>query len=343
MNQLEALKKVLQDLNKHYPYENESGIIKLSLGRFMNAVTSLGAIIEQMEKQEQVIECDCSTSTSPCGSKKTECSSDQMRRAVEEGHAFTKSAQPQQPHHWIVPDYGFLFPTHEAAKRYLQNIDSKEKPIACFITAPAPAHPTPATDDLQPLQTIRYWLDAYSNPRGEEHFMGHGMMVKLVGEYLALREAHEKQATTSTQNSDETQPLALQIAHWIETSVAGSSWDKRILQAATELRRLHEENKRLKTSATGNQSAVINPLFIKEIIDQRNKALEMIRNLEEIIADQEYPTSLLEIGEGMKVVPVEPTKEMCNAAHTYGNQGGSLDPYFVYKAMLDAAPAQKGN
>jgi hypothetical protein len=33
---------------------------------------------------------------------------------------------------------------------------------------------------------------------------------------------------------------------------------------------------------------------------------------------------------------------MCNAAYTYGNTGGLLDPYYAYKAMLDAAPEQKG-
>jgi hypothetical protein len=46
-------------------------------------------------------------------------------------------AQPEQePHHWIVPDFGFLFPSQDAAKRYLENIDSKAIPTACYTTPP---------------------------------------------------------------------------------------------------------------------------------------------------------------------------------------------------------------
>jgi hypothetical protein len=41
---------------------------------------------------------------------------------------------------------------------------------------------------VTPIETLRYWLDAYSNPRGDEHFMGHGMVVHLLREYLAMLE-----------------------------------------------------------------------------------------------------------------------------------------------------------
>ena len=43
----------------------------------------------------------------------------------------------QKPNHWVVPEYGFLFPSEEAAKRYLSNIGSDARPIACY-THPAP-------------------------------------------------------------------------------------------------------------------------------------------------------------------------------------------------------------
>ena len=45
-------------------------------------------------EQEQVIECDCITSIDPNGLRQTKCGSDQMRRAVQEGSAFSK--QPEQ-------------------------------------------------------------------------------------------------------------------------------------------------------------------------------------------------------------------------------------------------------
>ncbi len=48
---------------------------------------------------------------------------------------------------------------------------------------------------------------------------------------------------------------------------------------------------------------------------------------------------IMTVPEGWKLVPREATQEMCNAAYTYGNTGGQLDPCYAYKAMLDAAPA----
>ena len=44
----------------------------------------------------------------------------------------------------------------------------------------------------EPIETIEYWLGAYSNKESGEHFMGHGMVVALFTEYLALRKVHEK-------------------------------------------------------------------------------------------------------------------------------------------------------
>lgn len=45
------------------------------------------------------------------------------------------------------------------------------------------------TEIMQPIETIKYWADAYANPEGDEHFMGHGMVVTLLREYAALRTA----------------------------------------------------------------------------------------------------------------------------------------------------------
>jgi hypothetical protein len=41
-------------------------------------------------EESPAIKCDCTTGISPDGSKMTICSSDQMRRAAEDGHAFHK-------------------------------------------------------------------------------------------------------------------------------------------------------------------------------------------------------------------------------------------------------------
>jgi len=64
----------------------------------MKAITALSAAIAEAEKQEPVIECDCTTEISPCGKRTTYCGSDQMRRAAEDGSAFaiTLPAAPVQ-------------------------------------------------------------------------------------------------------------------------------------------------------------------------------------------------------------------------------------------------------
>lgn len=51
--------------------------------------------------------------------------------------AALESAEPVA---WIVPEFGFLFPTKEAAVAYLRNIESKDVPTALY-THPAPAVP----------------------------------------------------------------------------------------------------------------------------------------------------------------------------------------------------------
>lgn len=42
----------------------------------------------------------------------------------------------------------------------------------------------------EPIETVRYWRDAYANPNGDDHFIGHGMVVKIFDDYLALLAQH---------------------------------------------------------------------------------------------------------------------------------------------------------
>ena len=51
---IEVLKQALEVFEKHYPYEDESGIIKLSLGRYMNGLQYLRQAIAELESQEPV-------------------------------------------------------------------------------------------------------------------------------------------------------------------------------------------------------------------------------------------------------------------------------------------------
>jgi hypothetical protein len=91
---IEAMKQALEALE--YIDNNYMSLPKVG----NEAIHALRTAIEQAEKQEPVIECDCTTKISPCGKKQTYCGSDQMRRAAEEGHAFTATppaAPVQEP------------------------------------------------------------------------------------------------------------------------------------------------------------------------------------------------------------------------------------------------------
>ena len=43
------------------------------------------------------------------------------------------------------------------------------------------------TDSMQPLDCIRWWIQAYSNPENGPSYQGHGMMVQMLTEYHKLR------------------------------------------------------------------------------------------------------------------------------------------------------------
>ena len=50
------------------------------------------------------------------------------------------------------------------------------------------AQPAPSVPDcLTPLESIQYWADAYANPKGDAHFIGHGVVARLLREYADLR------------------------------------------------------------------------------------------------------------------------------------------------------------
>ena len=67
---------------------------------------------------------------------------------------------------------------------------------------PAPESPDAALVEMQPLDTIRYWLDAYTSPASGQHFMGHGMVVAMLREYLALRQTSATTITRITAERD---------------------------------------------------------------------------------------------------------------------------------------------
>ncbi|WP_422908963.1 hypothetical protein [Pseudomonas songnenensis] len=47
--------------------------------------------------------------------------------------------------------------------------------------------PVAVPEDFQPLETIRWWISAYTNPENGPSYQGHGMMVQMLCEYEALR------------------------------------------------------------------------------------------------------------------------------------------------------------
>ena len=52
---------------------------------------------------------------------------------------------------------------------------------------PGAQNGTSVPDGLTPLEAIQYWADAYANPKGDAHFIGHGVAERLLREYADLR------------------------------------------------------------------------------------------------------------------------------------------------------------
>ena len=76
----------------------------------------------------------------------------------------------ERVHHWIVPDFGYLFPTEDAARRYLENIGADALPTACY-TAPQQAAP-----QAQPAVEPAAWLPMDAAPKD-------GTLVRLLVEF----------------------------------------------------------------------------------------------------------------------------------------------------------------
>lgn len=65
----------------------------------------------------------------------------------------------------------------------------------------------------EPIETVRYWRDAYANPRGDAHFMGHGMVVKILDDYLArLAAAPWPPETATSEAAPEVSHAATDVA-----------------------------------------------------------------------------------------------------------------------------------
>lgn len=57
--------------------------------------------------------------------------------------------------------------------------------------------------EWQPIETIDYWANAYSDRASGEHFMGHGMVVVMLREYARLR----RMLSTNTQPTPQADPV----------------------------------------------------------------------------------------------------------------------------------------
>ena len=74
-------------------------------------------------------------------------------------------------------------------QRAVSLTEEEKRLIRLVDSAAAQSAPVQEPVGLHPINTIKYWLNAYSDPASGEHFMGHGMVVTLLREYLSLREA----------------------------------------------------------------------------------------------------------------------------------------------------------
>ncbi|MFV3387224.1 hypothetical protein ACNFCJ_17655 [Pseudomonas sp. NY15364] len=82
--------------------------------------------------------------------RKVEIQTRKLDSALTTTHAPEEQAEQgerQEAVAWIVPDFGFLFPTEDAAQRYLRNINDLRKPTALYATP-------------QPGQDVRALLSA---------------------------------------------------------------------------------------------------------------------------------------------------------------------------------------
>lgn len=99
-------------------------------------------------------------------------------------------------------------PSYEFTLIKCQECDAQTDERIDFVDAAeawnrrAPAAPVPQ-GVVEPIDTVKYWRDAYANPQGDEHFMGHGMVVKIFDDYLGMLAAAPQPPEAVQSNSAE--------------------------------------------------------------------------------------------------------------------------------------------
>lgn len=78
--------------------------------------------------------------------------------------ALAEQGERQEAVAWIVPDFGFLFPTEDAAQRYLRNINDLRKPTALYTT------PQPGPDVRGLVEALELWLADYDKVAANPDF-----------------------------------------------------------------------------------------------------------------------------------------------------------------------------
>lgn len=90
--------------------------------------------------------------------------------------------QDSEPHHWIVPEFAFLFPSKNAAKDYLKKINSKATPTACY-TAPKTKQDSEqeADEDLirEAYLCLCYLRNQIKDIKNLKAFLSEGTLKKL--------------------------------------------------------------------------------------------------------------------------------------------------------------------
>jgi len=109
------------------------------------------------------------------------------------GKADSPAASPApvtqpEPAHWIVPDFGFLFPSRDAARRYLENIGSTASPTPLAPVAQPRDDGMPASADERHLRRLlarRVALPGAYYDDGEAQGQEHGISIDFMREPVA--------------------------------------------------------------------------------------------------------------------------------------------------------------
>ena len=136
----------------------------------------------------QPVPCPCCGSPAKVWQYVEKPDADVLRVVMCDGGAFQEERLPMLLDVCLLdmpPDAFYCQTARQAVgvwNLYAESLNARRAAIAG-------AAPKAEAGELQPVETIRYWLNAYSDPASGDHFMGHGMVVTLLREYLAMREA----------------------------------------------------------------------------------------------------------------------------------------------------------